>query len=63
MLRQIILTPLDSTSLNCHAHGAQPITLDLLPIFRGEKGDKGDKGDAAETDIFDYDQLVAATLL
>ena len=36
------------------------LALTLIPFMRGEKGDKGD---AAETDIFDYEQLVAATLL
>ena len=39
------------------------LSVALIPFMRGEKGDKGDKGDAAETDVFDYDQLVAATLL
>ena len=39
------------------------LAVTLIPFMRGEKGDKGDKGDAAETDVFDYDQLVAATLL
>lgn len=34
-----------------------------LDGIQGPKGDKGDKGDAAETDIFDYEQLVASTLL
>ena len=36
------------------------LAVTLIPFMRGEKGDKGD---AAETDIFDYEQLVAATLL
>ena len=48
------------------------LSVALVPFMRGDKGQdgaqgiqgpKGDKGDAAETDIFDYEQLVAATLL
>ena len=42
------------------APAATSLAVTLIPFMRGEKGDKGD---AAETDIFDYEQLVAATLL
>lgn len=35
----------------------------LSYMLKGDKGDKGDTGDAGEPDFFDYNAVVAATLL